>query len=262
MSQAAFDALKPTLDALPKVKAPDMPVHVALAEAAALLAFLFDHHREGSKRPGAAAQAALAAVGFTSAHVAAFADAAAALSFIQAVHVSAGKRTTDEEHQQAIADAYTLRANVIAACRWNMRRDRVAQGALNQIAEGEGTPDLISDLLALAVLIQSKPDAFRDDATFDPDQRAEACRQAAATVQALTSGSALIENKRDAIDARDRAWTHFRSLRKDLRAAAQYAFLNDPKTLAKFFSPYTQQRNKRAKAATSSAPKSAAPSQP
>jgi predicted nucleic acid-binding protein len=155
---------------------------------------------------------------------------------------------TQAEHAQSVADAYALRGDIMAACRWNLRADRVAQGALDRIAEGEGLQDLISDHNALAALIQSHAAAFAADTTFDPDARAESCRQAAANVEALTSGNATEQDKRDTADARDRAWTHFKSLHKSLRDAAEYALRADPDTLSRFTSAYRRKLNRKAKA--------------
>lgn len=257
MTQAALDSLKPTLDALPKVKAPPMPVSEALAEANALLSFLNDDLEKAkgdpnATGPGAAAQTKLHAVGLPADHIQRYAQATDALRFSQALQQSNGQRVFNEADLQAIAAAHTLRGDIMTACRWNLRKDRIAQGTLDRIAEGDGLPDLLSDLGALAVLILAHASAFSSDNTFDPTERAQTCNNTVAHVKAIAAAAAnaSTSDKTTLTDTRNRAWTHFKALQKDLRDAAGYAFRHDPQTLKHFVSPYNKKRYTRSKTAT------------
>jgi hypothetical protein len=253
MTLAAYEALKLTYAALAKVKAPPLPVSQALSECATLLAFLQDEDLKAkgdpnAQGPGAVAQAKLASVGLPRGHVAALAQAADGLRYAQALQQSKSLRVTDGAQQGAISAAYALRGDVVAACRWNLRADRVAQSAIDRIMEGEGVVDLIADLNALAVFIQAHASAFAADDTFDPEAKAEACRQAAASTQALIADSSAVDDKKTTTDTRNRAWTHFKKLQKELSEAAQYAFRDDPRTRARFVSAYNKKRYSRAQA--------------
>ena len=144
------------------------------------------------------------------------------------------RSTRKPEEVRAQEDAaYDLRGDLVAASRWNLRHDRIAQGTLNAIQEGDGIADLITDLDALAVLILNNQAAFTHDAHFDAQAsavHAQEVAQALRAVEAERSG----EGREDALQLRDRAWTHLEVLMAELRAAGRYVFRKDPDRLIHF----------------------------
>jgi hypothetical protein len=214
MTQAVFEALQPTLAALREVKSPSMPVSVALAEGSALLSFLNDEASPGSEKPGAAAQAKLVAVGLPVGHVAAFGQSLDALRYAQAVHQSKGLRVVGAEHAQSRRGRLRLarRHHGRLPLEPARRPHRPRRARPHRRGRGAARPDQRPQRPRRLDPKQRRRLRLRH--TFDPDARAESCRQAAANVEALTSGNATEQDKRDTADARDRAWTHFKSLRK------------------------------------------------
>lgn len=243
MSHPMIDPVRDDLNAIPaaEVKAPDMPVSEALAEGEALHAFL------GSDK-GEAAKNKRIAVGVEPHFLVVIGLALGALRAAQALHQSKGRRTKEADADAAEQAAYTLRGDLITACRWNLRKDRIALGAIKKISEGEGIPDLLEDLGALAVLITEKAAAFSKDKTFNPAERAEACRQSIALVSAFLSDPENKIDAKEALDLRDRAWTYYTLQRREIRDAADHAFRRDPKTLKHFFSAYDRARGQKARA--------------
>jgi hypothetical protein len=122
-----------------------------------------------------------------------------------------------------------LRADLLSACRWSLRDDRVAKGTLSAIAAGEGVADLIQDLNDLAELVTRRREAFKGDATFDPCRAADEARALAAELAASTSGERVVKEKPNPKDLRDRAYTLLDDVVAETRQAGQYAFRNDPR---------------------------------
>ncbi len=244
MSHPMIDPVRHELDAIPEkeVKEPDMPVTDALGEGEALHEFLESKEGEGAKNK-------LLAVGVAPKFLVGLGLALGALRAAQAVFQSKGRRTKADGAEAAETAAYTLRGDIMTACRWNLRNDRIALGALDKINEGEGIQDLLGDLGALAILITEKAAAFSEDTTFKPAERAEACRQSIALVSAFLSDPENKIDAQEALDLRNRAWTYYARQRREIRAAADHAFRHDAKTLKHFFSAYDRARGQKARAA-------------
>lgn len=154
-----------------------------------------------------------------------------------------------------------LRADAVAALRWNLRNDRIAQGTLDAIQDGLGSADLVQDLDALAVLVEQHEGAFEADKTFDAKERARTCREKAKELRDALSGTRADMTRDDAKDLRDRAFTHADELVDQTREAARYAFRDEPETAARFQNRYLLRRVRRHRRAPARAA-SAAPPQP
>jgi hypothetical protein len=138
-----------------------------------------------------------------------------------------------------------LRADILSACRWSLRFDRVAKGTLSAIATGEGVADLTQDLIDLAELITRKRDSFTTDSTFDAGRAAEEARALATELAASTSTERLVDDQASAKDLRNRAYTLLDDLVAEIREAGQYAFRNDARLRQQFTSSYLRRRRRR-----------------
>lgn len=140
-----------------------------------------------------------------------------------------------------------LRGDVVAALRWNLREDRIAQGTLDSIQDGVGAADLAQDLDALAVLVEQHADSFEDDRTFDAKERATVCRNHAKELRDSVSGARADLSRAEAKELRDRAFTYADDLLDDVREAARYAFRGDAELLARFQDRYLVQAARRSR---------------
>ena len=147
--------------------------------------------------------------------------------------------------QRALEEgAAELRSELMAACRWSLRSDRVALATLRAIAEGDGIADLVQDLADLARLIETRQAAFAADTSFDAVAR---IREAQATAEQLRVGVSqekLAADQAKAKELRDRAFTYLYDQVLALREAGRYAFRRDPATQAKFGSLYYRRRSR------------------
>jgi len=146
-----------------------------------------------------------------------------------------GKRHAQRERERAGAE---LRAELVAACRWSLRRQPAALAVVEAIVRGEGTPDLVQELSDLAALIRAHAAAFDHDATFDAPAQAEAARSAAAEIAAGRSDAHAQRDRKAAKDLRDRAHVHMAALVAEIREAGRYAFRKEPQRLVAFGSTY------------------------
>jgi hypothetical protein len=241
MSDAQLEAARPLLLSIPveDVESPAIPIAVVLQEASDLHTLLRESHvwqRLGAVGAKEADRDALqAAIGVARA-------AQSAWTVTRDRSKSAGQKEREER-------GHSLRAELLAAARWNLRTDRAAQGTLSAIAEGEGVADLIQDLHDLAELIELKRPAFAADTTFDVPARIEAARSLSSELAAGTSAERLDTNQALAVDLRNRAYTQLAGLVSALRDAGRYAFLDEPDVRKRFASPFTVSRGRRQRAA-------------
>jgi hypothetical protein len=155
MANADLETLRGELVAMPAEAEdqPAIPMAVVLQEAADLLAVL---RIETVK--GRLVQVGASAESFDRLQVAIEAARAAQSDWVVVRDASKSNAQRDRE-----AAGQKLRLDLLAACRWNRRGDRVALGTLSDIAEGEGVADLIQDLNDLAALIELKRGEFGVD---------------------------------------------------------------------------------------------------
>jgi hypothetical protein len=231
-----FEALKETLEQIEEVRVPEIPVSVGLAEASALV-----HYLEANPQH----VEALVGVGLEADFVVRLSQAEAALRFAQADWTRVCAQRKPEEQMEEERKGYELRARVVTACRWNLRRDRQAMGALEAIMEGEGVADLMADMDALALLMEAHKEAFAKDVRFEVDAEARALREQAARIREGAGVGATSAEGRVVVLWRNRAWTHLRAVLGEVREAGAYAFKGRGEVLFHFRSSYERRRRSR-----------------
>ncbi|MCA9710733.1 MAG: hypothetical protein KDK70_33135, partial [Myxococcales bacterium] len=171
-----LETLHPVLDAIPaaEVLAPDLPMSVLLQEAHDLHVALQD----------ADTRARLAAVGLAPAQLAALPVGIAAARQAQSRWILARERTKPGAQLEREAAGAALRAELVAACRWNLRQQPRAQRVLDRIAARRDLAGLAQDLRDLAALLHHHRAHFELDQTLDASARAEAARSLAAQLAA------------------------------------------------------------------------------
>lgn len=241
MSESDLTALRDQLRALPSdaVSSPDIPMAVALQEANDLLTLLRDE----------AVWEKLLTVGVADGQRELLAQAIGAARAAQSHWTVARDRRKSEALQEREARAEKLRSDLLAAGRWNLRNDRVAQGTLSAIAEGDGIADLIQDLSDLAALFERRRAAFENDQSFDASARIEEARSLASELAASTSAARLDTDQAGAVDLRDRAFTHLDALVTSLREAGRYAFREQEEISRRFASRYLRRKRSRSRPA-------------
>ncbi|MCX4243132.1 hypothetical protein [Paraliomyxa miuraensis] len=157
------------------------------------------------------------------------------------------KEQAQREREQA---AMELRADVVAACRWNLRDDPKALAVVDAVMQGEGIVDLIQDLQDLAALVAEHEAGFDADDTFDASAQAEAARSTAEELSAGLSESRTPGDHEAAKDLRDRAYSHLATLVANVREAGRYAFRKDPRRAAAFGSAYVRRIKARSRRRT------------
>jgi hypothetical protein len=237
MSSAQLMVMRPRLQSIPTadVYAPELPVPTILQEANELLTFI------GEK----SIWQTLTSIGVEPSARDLLEQAIGATRAAQSQWTVVRDRQKSDAQREREERAQTERADLMAACRYHLRDDPVAQGKLSLIAEGEGAADLGQDLNDLATLIERKQVAFENDKTFDVAERVERARSLSSEVSAGTCGERLETDQASAIDLRDRAYTFLDRLVTRLREAGRYAFRNDEHLRKRFASSYLGSKKKR-----------------
>jgi len=251
---SALSQLTQALKSIPAadVERPDGPMAELLQEILELLTFLAQNPAQAER---------LKKVGMGPDKVEALRAAHAAA---QEAETAWGVVSGKNKPQQALEDekrGYTLRSEGVAACRWNLRGNRHAQGVLDEVQQGDGIPDLIQDLRVTAGLIDANAAAFSGDETFDPVARAAELRTVATVVESNTAGIRTDLTQAEALDLRDRAYTHMDGLADEVKEAGRYAFRTERQHVRFFHNRYEaklQRRSRRKKAAAGGAVKGGA----
>jgi hypothetical protein len=240
MSREALERLMPTYRALVEVRGPNLPIEVAFQEAETLANLV--------ERPEAREE--LLAVGLDEATLAGLRPALEAARQAQSEWTAIYSPRKPQAQRDVEEQGRALRAQAMSACRFTLRKSRVAQGALDAIDEGEGLADLVQDLFDLALVIEQNAAAFAANRRFPPAEKVAALREQAT---AISGGQADFRNdktQRDAADLRNRAWTWLDEVVGEIRQAGQHAFEGTP-TAREFASAYLrsqrrQQRHRKA----------------
>jgi hypothetical protein len=229
MSETQLSAVREQLLALPseQVEAPEIPMAIVLQEANDLLTLISDDNIWKQ----------LAAVGAKSTDREGLQQAIQVARATQSEWAVSRDRKKSGAQQSREVRADKLRSDLVAAGRWSLRADRVAQGALDAIVEGDGVADLIQDLSDLAALFSQKRAAFDSDTTLDLPARVEEARSLAAELAASTSHERLDADQAQAADLRNRAYTQLDQHVTALREAGRYAFRAHEDTQKCFASP-------------------------
>ena len=157
------------------------------------------------------------------------------------------KPRTPDEREALEKNAYDLRSDLVAACRWSLRKDKNAQAVLDEVQTGTGAEDLALDLDTLSTLMLTHEQSFDGDATFKVKDQAATAADTAKQVRSTLSEERADESEAKALDMRDRAFTYLDALWDDLRAAGRYAFRDDDAVLAHFRDRYAIAYNRRAR---------------
>lgn len=234
---STLEKLMNTLAAIPadEVESPNLPIEVALQEAHDLNALVANP--EVRER--------LVAVGLPNAELTALPRAIAAAREAQSAWIVVRDRTKNDAQRQREENGVKLRADLVAAARWNLRDDRVAQATIDAIQEGEGVEDLVQDLLDVAALIEQHQESFEGDETLDTDDAIAKARASAKDIRAGLSAARLARSQDDAKDTRDRAYTYLAARVGAVRAAGRYAFRGTANMQAKFGSAYLRATERR-----------------
>lgn len=235
MPNPSLDALRPTLLAIraEDVREPHLPPKVGHQEAEALFTFVQKPEPLALfERLGLSAQVASGPLALQASREA------------QAVWLTARDSNKPEAQKAREEEGYELRAELLAACDWNLRADEAALRVLVRVREGEGLADLVADLETLALLCEQNSAAFAADQTFALPEKVE---QAKALALEIAQGLARFQtelSQAETFDLRNRAWTHLQGIVSELRKGGRYLFRNDPKQLSHFFSAFEQQRGR------------------
>lgn len=156
-------------------------------------------------------------------------------------------------------EAEEARRKVMVVGRYRLRKNASAQLELDRIAEGDGLPDLIQDLLDLADFIGSNMDVMTRDKNITeatPGQLRE-------TAQALNEGEDDSEPALKALEHRNKVFVALDVALREVRAAAGYLYADDPKRLHPYRSQYeARQRSAQRQAKKAQGKKAAAKKQP
>jgi len=166
----------------------------------------------------------------------------------------AGRAASLEKDRVAAGE---LRSDMMASARYRLRKDPAAQKELDIIAEGDGLPDLVQDLRALARQRDLKSAKFAGDDSVPPDASARA-RGYADRLSAGTDGEA-------ALAAQARRNVAAFALSEDLaevREAGLFLLRKQPKKAAVFGNTYNRARKQRRRARAAVAQAATEPAAP
>jgi len=233
----ALTRLMPELLALPlaEVQAPSMPVAVLVQESHDLLAVV---------RPAEIRQALLG-VGLAVAHLDALPLAIEAVRESQSRWMAIRDRKKSAARHSSELAGQTLRRELAASIRWNLRDDRVALATLDAILHGNTLADLIADLAELTALIDNHRDRFASDRSFDVAAARKAASACAKQLQRELSTARVMGTQEQAKALRDRAHGYLVLQVTAIRQAGRYAFRNDAAMAAKFGSDYARARERK-----------------
>ncbi len=252
MGGDAIDTLKPILEemAAADVDAPDYPVAFAIADAQSLLKTCLGAVRQRLVEIGVGSED--------------FERLELAIDAVQEAQSAWLKLRDQAKSPSQIAleqEGYALRADLFAACHFNLREDRLSVAMLDAIIQDEGPEALIEDLACLSRLIETRVAAFDDDLSFDAEQQARRARELAAQIRDGLRGVKQSRAHREAKDLRDRAFTLLDDTAEYVRDAGLYAFRREPETRERFASLFLCRRRRRrdAQPAAVTVPKSSTP---
>lgn len=231
-----LDQLKPALEAIARedVAEPRIPIAVFLQEAHDLATLVVQAEVEKE----------LVHVGVTKKTLTGLDTIVAAARQAESDWVVVFDRTKPATQRKLEDQASVLRSELTAACRWNLRDDRVALATVNAVATGDGVPDLIQDLNDLAHLIESRSAAFKSDTTFDAAAKAKEAHKLASELEQGVSTTKLADEQAQAKDLRDRAFTYLYDQVALIREAGRYAFRDNDSMRARFASAYKRSRSR------------------
>jgi hypothetical protein len=231
--------VKHELEAIPKEKLrrPVLPMATALQEANDLLELC----------RGPDVSAALAEVGISSALTDDLALRLQAAREAQSAWASFRDGIARAPLAALEARAESHRRDMLAACRFGLRRTCDARVSLASFRGRAGLDGLVQDLFDLATLAERHAGAFERDRSFDAGESIFEARELARSLSLAVSEARLGAASSAALELRNRAFTHMDELVSELRAAGRYAFRHDPDTAKRFTSRHRQKLRRLAK---------------
>jgi hypothetical protein len=152
-----------------------------------------------------------------------------------------------KELKKLRAAATSLRNDVVAALRHFCEDDDELQVRLNEIMEGDGDADLISDLKALAPLVDDRWESIARAAL--PRDRGDALRKLSLQLSEGRIDNETTPEAKSARDLRNKAFAYLLEAEQELRKCGRYAFRYDPVSAALFADPFTRRTSKVARSA-------------
>lgn len=172
-------------------------------------------------------------------------------------------RTAPQRLKLARAEGEELKRETMAALRYFLKDDTEVQKRVDEIAEGTGDDDTVSDLRKLAVLAAEHSAALKKAKKLPAKLTAALTKAADALSMAAAEGT---EDKAEAahesesiFDLRNRAYWALKNQMDDVRDAGKYVFRGDKKALKHFKSSHA---NERARAGKSEKDAGALPGEP
>jgi hypothetical protein len=139
-------------------------------------------------------------------------------------------------------DARIARADLMAATRFALRNDAEAMASLVGVQEGEDARTLVTDLRALAKLVERRASAF-EKIGFKAQKRIGEAHAMASDLEAVRAYErALHPDEIAARETRDRATVLLLESMRLVRAAGEYAFRAKPRILVRFRAAYGRTR--------------------
>jgi hypothetical protein len=227
------------LEAIPKdvLRRPVLPMATALQEAHDLLELC----------RGTDVSAALSQVGISSALVDDLAVRIQAAREAQSAWASFRDGSARAPLTELEARAESHRRDMLAACRFGLRRTREAQVALAPFRDRAGVDGMVQDLFDLATLVEKHAGAFERDHSFDAAASVREARELARSLSLAVSEGRLGAASSAALELRNRAFTHMDDLVSELRAAGRYAFRHDADMAKRFTSRHRRKLRRLAK---------------
>ena len=228
---------------------PDLPVAIAIAEAASLA------------RLAGARKDTFAKIGIPAERIELLATFSKRLAELEKGWRRArGSVRLSTDESALLTEAEALDTKLLAGGRWACRGDKAAQDELSRIAAGAGIADTVQDLRDLVDFwAEHKPERGKTDIT------AKDLERATGLAEALDDAAAMEESNVDAASAqelRNRCYWATDELAKEIREGGRYAFRAEPMTAAKFISRYraaaARRSRRKAKAVAKAAAKAAA----
>ena len=164
----------------------------------------------------------------------------------------------NEETAAMIEEAEQLRNYLNDAAELALRNNLEGQRRLETIREGDGIPDLVSDLDLYTLLLTEAKPLFEAICINVDEQanRAAGMRDSLRKVLAVEDVAKALSGSKE---MRDRIYTLVKEKQQELRMFASFAFRGDKtnKRRGLFASSYLRKRNRRARAKTQTAPPTA-----
>lgn len=229
---SALEALRMILEAIPaeEVRSPDQPMDVYLQEAEDLMAHIGQHSLSQVMVDEGLEQSTLDALP----------QALDAAREAQTQWTLAHDREKPDDQRRLEKRGYELRTKVAKKVRFTLRKHVSAINVLGQISEGEGVADLVQDLDDLSKLLAEQAAPLSRNKNFDSASVRSELTGLAMNIRKGLSGFRISSAMANAIDLRNRAWTHLDHLVDDVREAGRA--VSDGKVARGFGSAYERRQ--------------------